>query len=72
MVIIDENGVEIVFINKVIRKHKWEEIVIIEEANIMKNPALRIKFDNSSEIHLDKRKSIVKAIEKNSQKNIVK
>ncbi len=70
MVIIDENGVKIVLINKIIRKHKWEEIVIIEEANIMKNPALRIKLVNSSEIHLDKRKSIINAIEKYSQLQI--
>ena len=69
-VIIDENGIKIIFINKVIRKHKWEEIVMIEETNIMRNPALRIKLVNDSEIHLDKRKSIIKAIEKYSQGNI--
>ena len=43
-VIIDENGIKIIFINKVIRKHKWEEIVTIKEAYIKQNPALRINL----------------------------
>lgn len=68
IVIIDEKGIKVVFINKIIRKHKWEEIEIIEETKIMKNPALRIKLVNGSEFHLDKRKSIIKAIEKYSQR----
>ena len=35
---------------------------MIEETNIMRNPALRIKLVDGSEIHLDRRKSIIKAI----------
>ncbi len=70
-VIIDEKGIKIIFINKVLKKYKWEEVEIIEEANIMRNPALRIKLVNGLEIHLDKRKSIIKAIKKYSQKDIV-
>ena len=71
-VIINEDGIKIVLIRKLMREHKWEEIETIEEANIMKNPALRIKLVNGSEIHLDNRKIIVNAIEKYSNKEIVK
>ena len=58
--------------NKIVKKLKWEEIDIIEEANIMRNPALRIKAFDGSEIHLDRRKNIVKVIEIYSKKKIVK
>ena len=61
---IDEKGIKIVFINKIIKECKWEEIESIEETGVMRNPALRIKLDNGSEIHLDKRKSIIRIIEK--------
>ena len=71
-VIIDERGIKITLLNKIIKERKWNEIDIIEEANIMKNPVLRIKLIDGSEIYLDKRKSIIKVIEKYSQKNIVK
>ncbi|MBO5286934.1 MAG: hypothetical protein J6B34_02290 [Clostridia bacterium] len=71
-VVIDEMGIKIVLFRRVIRESKWEEIDTIEEANIMKNPAIRIILTNASEIHLDKRKSIIRAIEKYSQKNVVK
>ena len=37
-----------------------EFLNIIEEANIMRNPAIRIKTINGSEIHLDRRKKIIK------------
>lgn len=67
-VIFDEKGIKIVFINKIIKDYKWIEIDTIEEINIMRNPAIRIKLLNGSEIHLDKRKSIIKVIEKYSQK----
>ena len=70
-VIIDDNGIRIILINKIIKECKWYEIDIIEEANIMKNPAIRIKLTDGAEIHLDKRKSIIKAIEIYSQKKII-
>ena len=44
----------------------------MEEANIMKNPAIRIKNIDGTEIHLDKRKSIIQALEKYSKKKIIK
>lgn len=71
-VIINEDGIKIVLIHKLMREHKWEEIETIEKANFMKNPALIIKLVNGSEIHLDNRKIIVNAIEKYSNKKIVK
>ena len=71
-VIIDDNGIRIILINKIIKECKWYEIDIIEEANIMKNPAIRIKNVDGTEIHLDKRKSIIKAVEKYSKKKIIK
>ena len=71
-VIIDDNGIRITLINKIIKDCKWYEIDIIEEANIMKNPAIRIKNIDGTEIHLDKRKSIIQALEKYSKKKIIK
>ena len=72
IVIIDENGIRIILINKIIKERKWCQIDIIEEANIMKNPAIRIKNIDGTEIHLDKRKSIIQALEKYSKKKIIK
>ena len=66
-VIIDDNGIRIILINKIIKECKWYEIDIIEEANIMKNPAISIKTFDGSEIHLDRRKNIIKVIEKHSK-----
>lgn len=71
-VIIDDNGIRIILINKIIKERKWYEIDVIEEANIMKNPAIRIKNIDGTEIHLDKRKSIIQALEKYSKKKIIK
>lgn len=72
IVSIDEHGIKILFKSRMIKQLKWEEIDTIEEANIMRNPALRIKAFDGSEIHLDKRKQIVKAIEIYSQNKIIK
>ena len=71
-VIIDDNGIRIILINKIIKECKWYEIDIIEEANIMKNPAIRIKNIDGTEIYLDKRKSIIQALEKYTKKKIIK
>lgn len=72
IVIIDDNGIKFILINKIIKERKWCQIDIIEEANIMKNPAIRIKNIDGTEIHLDKRKSIIQALEKYSKKKIIK
>ena len=71
-VIIDDSGVKIILLNKIIKERKWHEIDVIVEANIMKNPAIRIKNIDGTEIHLDKRKKIIKVIEIYSQKKIIK
>lgn len=68
---IDENGIKIFFINKIIKEFKWKEIESIENTNIMRNPAIRIKTFNGNEINLDKRKSIIKLIEIYLQKEII-
>ncbi|MCM1260334.1 MAG: hypothetical protein NC182_05305 [Prevotella sp.] len=70
-VIFDDNGIKIVFLNKIIKECKWTEVLDIEITNIMKNPALKINLTTGSEIHLDKRKSIIIVIEKYLQKKIV-
>ena len=71
-VIIDDNGIRIILINKIIKECKWYEIDFFEEDNIMKNPAINIKNIDGTEIHLDKRKSIIQALEKYSKKKIIK
>lgn len=70
-VIIDENGIKIVFKNKVINNHKWDEIVSIKKVDLFRCRALEIKFVDGSKIHLDDRKSIVKIIKEYSQVDIV-
>ena len=70
-VYIDESGIKIFFAKKIIKQYEWKEINTIEETNIMRNPAIRIKMFNGTEIHLDKRKSIIKALEKYSQKKMI-
>ncbi len=72
IVYIDESGIKILFKSRIVKQLKWEEIDTIEEANIMRNPALKIKAFDGTEIHLDKRKQIVIAIEIYSQNKIIK
>ena len=72
IVYIDNSGIKILFKSRILKQLKWEEIDTIEEANIMRNPALKIKAFDGTEIHLDKRKQIVKAIEIYSQNKIIK
>ncbi len=71
-VYIDETGIKIILLRRTIKESGWEKIDTIEVATIMKNPAIRIKLTDGSEIHLDKRKRIIKIIEKYSQKKITK
>lgn len=69
-VLIDETGIKIVLIRKKLKEVKWEEIDTMKKANIMRNPAIRIKTFGGTEIHLDQRKSIIKVIETNSKRII--
>lgn len=68
---IDESGIKILFINKIIKEFKWKEIESIGNANILRNPAIRIKNFNGAEIHLNKRKKIIELIERYSQNKII-
>ena len=68
-VIINEQGIKIVLFIKTIKVCKWDEIDIIEEANIMRNPAIKIKIIDGTEIHLDKRKKIIDLIKKYNKIN---
>ena len=67
-VIINENEIKIVLFNKIIKVCKWDEIDIIEEVDIMRNPAIKIKIKDGTEINLDKRKSIIDLLNKYSKK----
>ena len=69
-VIIDERGIKITLLNKILKERKWDEIDYIEETNFMKNPAIMIKLIDGSEIYLDRRKSIIILIEIYSQKKM--
>lgn len=71
-VIIDETGVTVKIINKIIKHALWNEVESIEEDSFMRNPAYNIKIKDGSEIHLDKRKQIKNAIEFYSGKQIKK
>lgn len=62
-VIINEKGIQVVLIKKIIKECNWDEIKTYEITSIMRNPAIRVKLFDDSEIHLDKRKSIINAIE---------
>ncbi|MBR7099808.1 MAG: hypothetical protein IKC91_01480 [Clostridia bacterium] len=68
-VIINEQGIKIVLFIKTIKVCKWDEIDIIEEANIMRNPAIKIKIIDGTEIHLDKRKKNIDLIKKYNKIN---
>lgn len=70
-VIFDEKGIKIVFFNKNIKNIEWNQISIIEVTSIMKIPAIKIKTFDNREIHLDKRKKIIKLIELYSNKKIL-
>ena len=72
MVSIDESGIKILIKSRIIKQLKWEEIDTIEKGNIMRNPALIVKAFDGTEIHLDERKQIIKAIEVYSQNEIIK
>lgn len=63
VVFIDESGISVMFFKKVVRKFEWNSIVLIKEASVLRNPAYSVIKNDGTEIHLDKRKKIKKAIE---------
>lgn len=62
-VVINNEGLEILFFKKCIKKVDWNTILSIEKTSHMKNPALKIELQNAEVIYLDNRKTIRKAIE---------
>ena len=71
-VIISKEGIKILFIKRVVKEYEWNEVECVEVSNYMKNPALKIILNDSSEFYLDKRKSIIRAIEFYSNKTVLK
>jgi hypothetical protein len=63
VVFIDESGISVMFFKKEVRKFEWNSIVLIKEASVLRNPAYSVIKNDGTEIHLDKRKKIKKAIE---------
>lgn len=62
-VVINNEGIEILFFKKSIKKIDWDTILSIEKTSHMKNPALKIELPNEEAIYLDNRKPIRRAIE---------
>lgn len=69
-VVIKNEGIEILFFKKSIKKVDWNTILSIEKTCHMKNPALKIELPNNEAIYLDNRKPIRRAIEFYSGKQI--
>ena len=59
---IDEKGIKIKILWKNIRNVKWDDIIEIKYASVMRNPAYVISIKNEKNINLDSRKSIKNAI----------
>lgn len=59
---IDEKGIKIKILGKNIRNVKWDDIIEIKYASVMRNPAYVISIKNEKNINLDSRKSIKNAI----------
>ncbi len=69
-VTINRDGIEIWLFKKCIKKCTWNSVLKIEYSSHMKNPALKITLQNEDVFYLDKRKSIIQAIEFYSNKQI--
>ena len=69
-VIIDELAIKIFFFKKVVNQFAWDEIESIEASKYMKYPVYTIRLYSGYTFHLDRRKSIKKAIEFYSKNKI--
>ena len=69
-VLINNEGIEIFFFKKSIKKVDWDVILSIEKSFHDMNPALKIELPNEEEIYLEDRKPIRQAIEFYSGKQI--
>lgn len=70
-VIIDENGIKILFFKRVVNQCSWTDVQSIEKFNYMNNSTYTIKLYNGKKIHLERRKAIKKALVYYSKKEIV-
>ena len=70
IVIIDEEGIKIILIKKVIKKCKWEEVKTMYKINNGYQTKVAIELFNKTEIYLEHRKKIVKAIEYYSKRTV--
>ena len=59
---IDEKGIKIKILGKNIRNVKWDNMIEIKYASVMRNPAYVISIGNEKNLNLDSRKSIKKAM----------
>lgn len=59
---IDEKGIKIKILGKNIRNVKWDNIIEIKYASVMRNPAYVLLIKNEKNINLDSRKSIKSAM----------
>ena len=69
-VLINSDGIEILFFNKSIKKVNWDTVLSITQTNHNKSPSLKIELSNEDVIYLDNRKPIRQAIEFYSNKQI--
>ncbi len=69
-VIIYNDGIEIFWFKKCVKKVDWDVILSIEKTSHNKNQALKIELPNEEFIYLDNRKPIRRAIEFYSGKQI--
>lgn len=59
---IDPHGICVKILQKTIRTIPWEEVVVIEERTVMKNPAYVVIVRDQEDLNLDKRKKVLSAI----------
>ena len=59
---IDQYAIRVKIVRKTIRTIPWDEVVVIEESTVMKNPAYVVRVRDQIDLNLDKRKKILKAI----------
>ena len=62
-VTIDENGIRIMFFNKILSKCSFDEIENYKIESFMKMPTITIRTKSGKHIHLDRRNKILKCLE---------
>ena len=62
-VTIDENGIKITILNKVITKCSLDDVESYTVGAVMRTPAIKIQLKNGKHINIDKRNRILKCLE---------